>query len=217
MPPKKPPRLSPQGKKVLELLADGAVQKADDLMTRAEISLSVLKNLAAKGFIHVVEAPHEQIISPLSADSDTPFSHPKRMALNPAQQTAATALASKIATRKFSVSLLDGVTGSGKTEVYFAAIDEALRQNRQSLVLLPEIALSLQWLTRFRQYFGFDPLIWHSGLTPRTRRETWRQLAQTTNNILARNDAQNISAKIVVGGAVSFVLALCRFGADCRR
>ncbi|MCX8507158.1 MAG: primosomal protein N' [Alphaproteobacteria bacterium] len=201
---KKPPRLSPQGKKVLEFLADGTAQQADDLITQAEISLAVLKNLAAKGFIHAVDAPPIQTLSPLP--------QPSRTSLNPSQQTAASALATKIATGKFSVSLLDGVTGSGKTEVYFAAIDEALRQNRQSLILLPEIALSLQWLTRFRQYFGFDPLIWHSGLTPRTRRDTWRQLAHTTQDVLARNDRKNISAKIVVGARSALFLPFADLG-----
>ena len=177
-------------------------------MTKAEISLAVLKNLAAKGFIDAVDAP--------IAKTQSPLPQPTRMALNPAQQTAATALATKIATRKFSVSLLDGVTGSGKTEVYFAAIDEALRQNRQSLILLPEIALSLQWLTRFRDYFGFDPLIWHSGLTPRTRARLGGNWPHTDENI-ARNDPEKSFRENRRRGAVGFVLALCRFGADCRR
>ena len=69
----------------------------------------------------------------------------------------------------FHVALLDGVTGSGKTEVYFEAIAEIIRRGKQSLILMPEIALTGQFLDRFAQRFGVRPLEWHSELTPRTR------------------------------------------------
>ena len=72
----------------------------------------------------------------------------------------------------FHVALLDGVTGSGKTEVYFEAIAENIRRGRQSLILMPEIALTGQFLDRFARRFGVRPLEWHSELTPRTRRAT---------------------------------------------
>lgn len=78
----------------------------------------------------------------------------------------------------FSVSLLDGVTGAGKTEVYFEAIAAALRRGCQALVLLPEIALTAQWLTRFERRFGCAPGLWHSELPPRARRITWRAVAE---------------------------------------
>ena len=81
-------------------------------------------------------------------------------------------------TRTFSVTLLDGVTGSGKTEVYLEAVAECLRQGRQALVLLPEIALSSQWLERFERRFGVAPAVWHSDLTSRVRRITWRAVAE---------------------------------------
>src|SRR5690606_16059645 len=74
----------------------------------------------------------------------------------------------------FAVKLLDGVTGSGKTEVYFEAVAAALGAGRQVLVLLPEIALSAQWLKRFRARFGAAPLEWHSDLTGAERRYGWR-------------------------------------------
>ena len=82
-----------------------------------------------------------------------------------------------MAARAFSVTLLDGVTGSGKTEVYLEAVAECLRQGRQALVLLPEIALSSQWLERFARRFGVAPAVWHSDLSSRTRRITWRAVA----------------------------------------
>src|SRR6516162_3920934 len=78
---------------------------------------------------------------------------------------------------RFSATLLDGVTGSGKTETYFAAIAAALERGRQVLVLLPEIALGAQWLARFRERFGVPPLEWHSDIGQRERRDTWRAVA----------------------------------------
>src|ERR1700724_1391776 len=77
----------------------------------------------------------------------------------------------------FHVALLDGVTGSGKTEVYFEAIAEIIRRGRQSLILMPEIALTGQFLDRFAQRFGVRPLEWHSELTPRTRQRNWAAIA----------------------------------------
>ena len=77
----------------------------------------------------------------------------------------------------FHVALLDGVTGSGKTEVYFEAIAEVIRRGRQSLILMPEIALTGQFLDRFAQRFGVRPLEWHSELTPRTRARNWAAIS----------------------------------------
>ena len=96
----------------------------------------------------------------------------------PDQEAAAAALRQAVAAREFSVTLLDGVTGSGKTEVYLEAVAECLRQGRQALVLLPEIALSSQWLERFERRFGVAPAVWHSDLTSRVRRMTWRAVAE---------------------------------------
>lgn len=76
----------------------------------------------------------------------------------------------------YSVSVLDGVTGSGKTEIYLELIAEVLRNDQQALVLLPEISLSPQMIERFTKRFGTPPLIWHSLLTPAQRRETWKQI-----------------------------------------
>jgi primosomal protein N' (replication factor Y) (superfamily II helicase) len=98
--------------------------------------------------------------------------------LSPAQGTAAAVLRDEVAAEKFGVTLLDGVTGSGKTEVYLEAVAEALRRGRQALVLLPEIALSIQFLERFAARFGTRPAVWHSELTPALRRETYRAVAE---------------------------------------
>ena len=84
----------------------------------------------------------------------------------------------------FKVTVLDGVTGSGKTEVYFEAIAEALARHKQVLVLLPEISLSAQWLSRFERRFGALPAAWHSELSGATRRKTWRAVAEGTARLV---------------------------------
>ncbi|MBS0185966.1 MAG: primosomal protein N' [Proteobacteria bacterium] len=77
----------------------------------------------------------------------------------------------------FSVTLLDGVTGSGKTDVYFEAMDLILHRKGQVLVLLPEISLSAQWIDRFKKRFGCEPLIWHSNLKPSARKACWEKVS----------------------------------------
>jgi primosomal protein N' (replication factor Y) len=84
----------------------------------------------------------------------------------------------------YSVTLIDGVTGSGKTQVYFEAVAEVVRKSRQALVLLPEIALTTQFLDRFRDRFGVRPAEWHSALAPRRRERTWRAVATGEVNVI---------------------------------
>jgi primosomal protein N' (replication factor Y) len=108
------------------------------------------------------------------AQADPAFSAP---VFSAEQQIAAAQLRQSVAARAFSVTLLDGVTGSGKTEVYLEAVAETLRAGRQALVLLPEIALSVQFLARFETRFGAAPAVWHSELTPALRRATFRAVA----------------------------------------
>ena len=93
------------------------------------------------------------------------------------QAEAAAALRETVRAGGFSATLVDGVTGSGKTEVYFEAVAEALRQGRQALLLLPEIALTTAFLERFAKRFGVRPAEWHSAVTPRRRERTWRGVA----------------------------------------
>src|SRR5258707_401531 len=93
------------------------------------------------------------------------------------QRTAVDAMRTLAANGSFHVALLDGVTGSGKTEVYFEAVAEIIRRGKQSLILMPEIALTGQFLDRFAQRFGVRPLEWHSELTPRTRQRNWAAIA----------------------------------------
>jgi len=92
------------------------------------------------------------------------------------QQKAADAIIGALNT--FQPLVLDGVTGSGKTEVYLKAIAEVLKNNGQALVMLPEIVLTADWLSRFKEYFGFEPLLWHSDVTMKNKRLAWQKAIQ---------------------------------------
>lgn len=106
------------------------------------------------------------------------------ISLSSEQQMAVEAISKVIHNPTFHPFLLEGVTGSGKTEVYFHALAETLALKKQALVLLPEIALTTQIVTRFEHRFGRRPLMWHSGMTPRQRRETWHQINSPTPHVV---------------------------------
>ncbi|TGR95187.1 DEAD/DEAH box helicase, partial [Mesorhizobium sp. M2E.F.Ca.ET.209.01.1.1] len=95
--------------------------------------------------------------------------------LMPDQNVAAEKLRAAVGAQVFNVTLLDGVTGSGKTEVYFEAVALALEKGKQVLILLPEIALTHAFLERFQDRFGAKPAEWHSDLPPKMRERVWRQ------------------------------------------
>ncbi len=119
--------------------------------------------------------PPARARAPVFGAEDAAFALP---ALSDAQAAAAAHLRAAVAAQKFSVTLLDGVTGSGKTEVYLEAVAAALTAGRQALVLLPEIALSVQVLGRFAARFGAAPAVWHSELTPARRLHNFRAVAR---------------------------------------
>ena len=112
---------------------------------------------------------------------DTPFPMPNPdhapPLLSDKQGAAADQFIAAVEAQDFAPFLLDGVTGSGKTEVYFEAIAAAIRAGRQVLVLLPEIALTEPFLERFEKRFGTVPINWHSGLRQTERRRAWRAIA----------------------------------------
>ncbi len=164
-------RLTLARRRVLEALRDGGAASIADTARRAGCRAGVVRGLIASG--HVVEASAPAILlrpSPPEWDAAGPT-------LSPDQARAARTLTERIAAGGFGVTLLDGVTGSGKTETYFAAIAAALTAGRQVLVLLPEIALGAQWLDRFRRRFGAAPAEWHSDISQTARRDTWRAVA----------------------------------------
>ena len=164
-----PPRLTPQRTQALDRIGDrrGLIR---ELATMADVSDGVIRGLVKAGAIEAVEV-----------DIDSPFPVPDpdfaAPALSADQRAAADTLAGNVAAGGFAPTLLDGVTGSGKTEVYFEAIAAALRAGRQTLVLLPEIALTEPFLKRFHDRFGVEPVAWHSGLRSTQRRRAWRAIA----------------------------------------
>ena len=98
----------------------------------------------------------------------------------------------------FSATLIDGVTGSGKTEVYFEAVAEKIRRGRQALILMPEIALTAQFLDRFAQRFGVRPAEWHSQLAPRKRARTWRAVADRRSEGRSSARARRCSCRMPI-------------------
>lgn len=170
-PPPEGARITLPRARVLAVLADGAPRAGNEIARAAEVAPAVLRGMADAGLL-------EPALLARPAHFAMPDAARPGPALGPEQDHAAAALRAAVDARGFGVTLLTGVTGSGKTEVYFEAIAAALAQGRQALVLLPEIALSTQWLERFAARFGAAPALWHSELTSRTRRETWRAVAE---------------------------------------
>jgi len=166
-------KMTPARQRVLAVLTGGPPRPAAELAREAGVGPGVVKGLAkAGGLVPVTMTPDAASLG-REPDWETPGPD-----LSRDQKDAAGILEDATETSGFSVTLLDGVPGSGKTEVYFQAVAIALKQGGQVLVLLPEIALSAQWLARFRARFGGDPVEWHSDLTPSRRRHTWRAVAE---------------------------------------
>jgi primosomal protein N' (replication factor Y) len=170
-------RLTPARRRVLSLLADGPALEQKDLAREAGVGPSVIKGMIECGMVQ----PHTVAQRPPFETPDPTRTGP---ALSGEQREAADTLCAKVAAHAFSVTAVDGITGSGKTEVYFEAIAAALAAGRQALVLLPEIALSAEWLERFADRFGVEPAVWHSDLKPKVRRETWRAVAEGSVRVL---------------------------------
>lgn len=168
-----PVRLTPPRQRVLDVLSREEPRMAADLLREAGVSSAVLRGMTDAGLV-VAEtaAPGAPFHRP---DPDHPGP-----ALSDQQQEVAAALRVSVTEQVFSVTLLDGVTGSGKTEVYLEAVATCLRAGRQALVMLPEIALSSQWIERFQRRFGVAPAVWHSDLPSRVRKITWQAVAEGT-------------------------------------
>jgi primosomal protein N' (replication factor Y) len=168
---------TPARQRVLAVLEGGPPRTAVDLAREAGCSPSVVKGLIAAG-----------LIEPVALPPPPPFAAPDwrlpGAALSAAQAEAATTLRRAVAAGGYDATLLDGVTGAGKTEVYFAAVAAALQAGGQALVLLPEIALTHEWLDRFARRFGTRPAEWHSDLTPAQRRAAWRAVAEGTARVV---------------------------------
>jgi primosomal protein N' (replication factor Y) (superfamily II helicase) len=165
-----PQRMTSARRRVLELLADGMLRAKSEAARESGVSGGVIDGLIDEGALETVVLPPE----PVAAKPDPDFTQTD---FSPGQRAAASALQATLAKDAYSVTLLDGVTGSGKTEVYFEAVADTIRRGRQSLILMPEIALTAQFLDRFAARFGTRPAEWHSELSPRRRARTWRAVA----------------------------------------
>jgi primosomal protein N' (replication factor Y) len=163
-----PERTTPQRLKALAAL-EGRQGTIRELAALAEVSDAVLRGLVNAGALEAVAVEADK---PL-ARPDPDYAPPT---LDADQAAAASSLAAAVG-KGFDPVLLDGVTGSGKTEVYFEAIAECLRASKQALVLLPEIALTEPFLKRFQARFGCAPVAWHSDLRGSQRRRAWRAIA----------------------------------------
>ncbi|WP_029011039.1 primosomal protein N' [Azospirillum halopraeferens] len=163
-------RMTPARRRILDLLADGPPRTAGDLAQEAACGVSVVRGLAEAGLLE------PELQTPARAPA-RPDCHRPGPALSADQGAAADTLRAAVEAHRYAAVLLDGVTGSGKTEVYYEGIAACLKAGRQVLVLLPEIALSAQWLDRFARRFGAPPAEWHSDLTGTARRDTWRAVA----------------------------------------
>jgi primosomal protein N' (replication factor Y) len=186
-----PERMTPQRQAAIEAL-EGEQATIRELAGIAGVSEGVLRGLVNQG-----------VLEPVVVDCDRPY--PRARAdfavpeLSADQQEAAGQFVAAVKDGAFAPFLLDGVTGSGKTEVYFEAMAAALDKGRQVLVLLPEIALTEAFLRRFEDRFGAAPVVWHSSLKSTERRRAWRAIAS--------GDAQ-----VVVGARSALFLPYANLG-----
>jgi len=173
-----PERMTGARSRVLELAGDGLAWTRTGLAHAAGVSATVIDGLSAQGVFEDVMIPARPVVAPPDPDYAP-------AELSGDQADAARQLVDAVSARGFSVSLLDGVTGSGKTEVYFEAVAKAIEQGKQVLILLPEIALTQQFLERFHDRFGSKPAEWHSDLAPKTRERVWRQVMEGQVRVVA--------------------------------
>jgi len=186
-----PERMTAQRQAAIEAL-EGEQATIRELAGIAGVSEGVLRGLVNQGVLEPVEVDCDRLYPRARAD----FAIPE---LTPDQREAAEQFVSAVMTGGFAPFLLDGVTGSGKTEVYFEAIAAALAKKRQVLVLLPEIALTQAFLRRFEERFGAAPVVWHSSLKSTERRRAWRAIAGG-------------EAQVVVGARSALFLPYAKLG-----
>ncbi len=174
-----PDRMTDARRRVIEVLEEygGLAFTPRELAEMAGVTGSVVKGLVKQGAIREEAAPRDLPYPTLDPELSG-------LELSPAQAEAAEVLQDAVRSGRYGTTLLKGVTGSGKTEVYLEAVAECLRQGRQALVLLPEIALTGEFLARVERRFGQQPTEWHSGVTITERRRAWKMVAQGGANVV---------------------------------
>ena len=164
--------------RVLAAIDEAPGLSAADLARAAEVSGGVVKGLLEAGALEMHLAPQDRPPPRLDPDHRIPK-------LNAEQAEASEGMREAIASREFSPLLLDGITGSGKTETYLEAVAACIAAGRQALILLPEIALTADFIRRVRERFGAPPVEWHSGVTPAARRRAWKAVARGQAQVVA--------------------------------
>ena len=173
-----PERMTETRERVLTTVRASPGLTAAELARTAKVSTGVIKGLHEAGALIAQEAAKDRAPPRLDPDHTT-------RTLNPEQEIAAEAIRAATRARKYETLLLDGVTGSGKTETYLEAVADIVRAGRQALILLPEIALTSDFIRRVRERFGAPPVEWHSGITPAARRKAWRTIARGEAQVIA--------------------------------
>ena len=183
-------RLTEARRRIRDVLDLVGALPTTELQREAGVSAGVVTAMAAAGSLEV-----------LLVSDETPPPQPETRPGPPltADQTAAAAQIASGLGSGFVPTLLDGVTGSGKTEVYFDAVERILAAGDQVLILLPEIALSAAWKQRFEARFGVPPTEWHSDVAPGRKQRAWRQIAKG-------------EAQVVVGARSALFLPFARLG-----
>ncbi|MBO9406507.1 primosomal protein N' [Shimia sp. R9_1] len=168
-----PDRQTDARRRVLATLEDygGLAFTLGELGEMAGVTNSVIKGLVKQGVVLEEAAPRDTPYLRLDPDYGG-------KELTADQEAGAAELRAGIQSGVYGTTLLRGVTGSGKTEVYLEAVAECLRKGRQALVLLPEIALTAEFLTRVEARFGARPAEWHSGVTMTERRRAWKMVGE---------------------------------------
>ena len=178
-------------KSVLNLFEVGnKILSSSEIIEKANVSYSVIKKLIEENILIEASAKDLENLTKLIT---------KKLDLNKDQYSAAESIIKSINGNTFERFLIDGVTGSGKTEVYFEAIEKALEENKQSLVLLPEISLTETLFDRIRRRFGLEPSMWHSDLSKKKRREIWQNV-------------YNGNSKLIIGARSSLFLPFKNLG-----
>jgi len=172
-----PSRMTAQRRRVIEAASGGMLLRSGELAEMAGVGSSVIKGMIAEGALEVCPFPM------LRAFAEPDVSAGGNV-LSPDQERAAQELRAQVTLRQAGVTLLDGITGSGKTEVYFEAMAMALAAGKQTLLMLPEIALTGTFLARVERRFGVEAAHWHSDVRPRERERVWRGVADGSARIV---------------------------------
>jgi primosomal protein N' (replication factor Y) len=170
-----PERMTSARARVLDILEDGMAWNKAALVGASGVSASVIEGLVKAATLEKVELPRPPIV-----DVPDPAAAPPT--LSAGQQAGFEQFCAM--EDGFGVALLDGVTGSGKTEIFFEAVAKVLREGKQAMILLPEIALTHTFLARFTARFGTKPAEWHSGMTPVQRARVWRGVNDGTVRVV---------------------------------